>query len=38
MQVDIECGFTLNRVRDMTKTYSQKHGTEKKLKSLKLQI
>ena len=25
----IECGFTLKRVRDMTRTYSQKHRTDK---------
>ena len=24
-----ECGFTLKRVRDMTKTYSQMHCTDK---------
>ena len=25
----IECGFTLKRVRDMTRTYSQMHRTDK---------
>ena len=25
----IECGFTLKRVRDMIKTYSQMHRTDK---------
>ena len=25
----IECGFTLKRVRDMTRTYSQMHHTDK---------
>ena len=29
IQVTIECGFTLKRVRDMTRTYSQKHHTDK---------
>ena len=25
----MECGFTLERVRDMTRRYSQMHGTDK---------
>ena len=25
----VECGFTLKRVRDMTRTYSQMHRTDK---------
>ena len=25
----VECGFTLKRVRDMTRTYSQVHRTDK---------
>ena len=29
IQATIECGFTLKRVRDMTRTYSQKHRTDK---------
>ena len=29
IQDNIECGFTLKRVRDMTKTYSQMHRTDK---------
>ena len=29
IQATIECGFTLKRVRDMTKTYSQIHHTNK---------
>ena len=29
IQATIECGFTLKRVRDMTKTYSQMHRTDK---------
>ena len=29
IQATIECGFTLKRVRDMTRTYSQKHRTHK---------
>ena len=29
IQATIECGFTLKRVRDMTKTYSQIHRTDK---------
>ena len=28
IQTTIECGFTLKRVRDMTRTYSQMHRTE----------
>ena len=28
-QATIECGFTLKRVRDMTRTYSQMHRTDK---------
>ena len=27
--VDKECGFTLKRVRDKTRTYSQMHRTDK---------
>ena len=27
MQSTIECGFTLKRVRDMARTYSQMHRT-----------
>ena len=29
IQATIECGFTLKRVRDMTRTYSQKHRRDK---------
>ena len=29
VQATIECGFTLKRVRDMTRTYSQMHRTGK---------
>ena len=29
IQAIIECGFTLKRVRDMIKTYSQMHRTDK---------
>ena len=29
IQATIECGFTLKRERDMIKTYSQMHGTDK---------
>ena len=29
IQTTIECGFTLKRVRDMTKTYSKMHRTDK---------
>ena len=29
IQGNIECGFTLKRVRDMTRTYSQMHHTDK---------
>ena len=29
IQVSIECGFTLKRVRDMARTYSQMHRTDK---------
>ena len=29
IQATIECGFTLKRVRDMTRTYSQMHRTDK---------
>ena len=29
IQATIECGFTLKRVRDMIKTYSQIHRTDK---------
>ena len=29
IQASIECGFTLKRVRDMIKTYSQMHRTDK---------
>ena len=29
IQTTIECGFTLKRVRDMTRTYSQMHRTDK---------
>ena len=29
IQATIECGFTLKRVRDMTRTYSQMHCTDK---------
>ena len=29
IQATIECGFTQKRVRDMTKTYSQRHRTDK---------
>ena len=29
IQVTIECGFTLKRVRDMTRIYSQSHCTDK---------
>ena len=29
IQADIECRFTLKRVRDMTRTYSQMHRTDK---------
>ena len=29
IQANIECGLTLKRVRDMTKTYSQMHRTDK---------
>ena len=29
IQATIECGFTLKRVRDMIKTYSQMHRTDK---------
>ena len=28
-QATTECGFTLKRVRDMTRTYSQMHRTDK---------
>ena len=28
IQVTAECGFTLNRVRDMVRTYSQMHRTD----------
>ena len=31
IQATIECGFTLKRVRDMRRTYSQMHRTEKYL-------
>ena len=29
IQSTIECGFTLKRVRDMARTYSQMHRTDK---------
>ena len=29
IQATIECGFTLKRIRDMTRTYSQMHRTDK---------
>ena len=29
IQATIECGFTLKRVRDMTRTYSEMHRTDK---------
>ena len=29
IQAAMECGFTLKRVRDMTRTYSQMHRTDK---------
>ena len=29
IQATIECGFTLKRVRDMIKAYSQMHRTDK---------
>ena len=29
IQATIECAFTLKRVRDMTRTYSQMHRTDK---------
>ena len=29
IQATVECGFTLKRVRDMTRTYSQMHRTDK---------
>ena len=29
IQATIECGFILKRVRDMTKTYSEMHRTDK---------
>ena len=29
IQATIECGFTLKHVRDMTRTYSQMHRTDK---------
>ena len=29
IQATIECGFTLKRVRDMIRTYSQMHRTDK---------
>ena len=29
IEATIECGFTLKRVRDMTRTYSQMHRTDK---------
>ena len=29
IQATIECGFTLKRVRDLIKTYSQMHRTDK---------
>ena len=29
IQATIECGFTLKRVHDMIRTYSQMHGTDK---------
>ena len=29
IQGNIECGFTLNRVHDMIKTYNQLHPTDK---------
>ena len=29
IQVTIECGFTLKHVRDMIRTYSQMHRTDK---------
>ena len=29
LSVDIECGFTLKRIRDMIRTYSQMHYTDK---------
>ena len=29
IQATIECGFTLKRVRDMTRTYRQMHRTDK---------
>ena len=29
IQATIECGFTLKRVRDMIRTYSQMHHTDK---------
>ena len=29
IQATVECGFTLKRVRDMTRTYSQIHRTDK---------
>ena len=29
IQANIECGFTLKRVRDLTRTYSQVHRTDK---------
>ena len=29
IQATIECGFTQKRVRDMTRTYSQMHRTDK---------
>ena len=29
IQANMECGFTLKRVRDMTRTYSRMHRTDK---------
>ena len=29
IQATVECGFTLNLVRDMIKTYNQMHRTDK---------
>ena len=29
IQATVECGFTLKRVRDMTRTYSQMHRIDK---------
>ena len=36
IQATIECGFTLKRVRDMIKTYSEMHRTDKYSKHTQL--